>query len=429
MEKVELDIVSNGMDGEGIARKDGKVFFIDGAIEGEKVLAIITKENKNFSTAKLDQILEKSQFRCKPECKFFDKCGGCNLQHMAYKKQLKIKRQNVQNLFNKLNLKYEVLNCKKSQLEYGYRNKLTLYLNENNSLCFYKKNSKELIEINNCCLVDNKFNYLIKKLNIFFKDNREFSFVLKGVSIRKINDFFIISLILTKKTNLDNLQNYLKLFKINYALYYCINNKKNSNIPLEPCYFVGGENKIYLTEFNIKYPVYPLSFLQVNNEIKKKIYSQIVEFVKGHKNVLDAYSGAGLLSAILAKSNEQVFAVEINPSAHEASRQLCKMNNIQNVINICADCAKELPQLIKNYNFDCIVLDPARAGVDKVILNTINNAGIKNVIYLSCNPATLARDLKILVEGGYNITFAQPYDMFPQTANVETLVKLEYKGN
>ena len=285
-----------------------------------------------------------------------------------------------------------------------------------------------MTEINNCCLVDNKFNYLIKKLNLFFKDNREFSFVLKGISIRQINEYFIINLILTKKINFDNLQNYLKLFKINYSLFYCINNKKNSNIPLEPCYFVGGEQKIYLTEFGIKYPVYPLSFLQVNNEIKKKIYNQIVEFVTGHKNVLDAYSGAGLLSAILAKNNEQVFAVEINPSAHEASKLLCKINNIQNVINICADCVKELPQLINSYNFDCIVLDPARAGVDKNILTTINNAKIKSIVYLSCNPATLARDLKALVDdGGYVISFAQPYDMFPQTANVETLVKLEYK--
>lgn len=427
MEKIELDIVSNGMDGEGIARKEGKVFFVDGAIEGEKVHAIITKENKNFCMAKLDLITEKSQFRCKPKCRFFGKCGGCDLQHIAYEKQLEIKKQNVQNLFNKFNLKYEVLNCEKSQLEYGYRNKLTLYLNENNTLCFYKKNSKELTEINNCCLADNKFNYLIKKLNLFFKDNREFSFVLKGISIRQINEYFIINLILTKKINLDNLQNYLKLFKINYALYYCINNKKNSNIPLEPCYFVGGEQKIYLTEFGIKYPVYPLSFLQVNNEMKKKIYSKIIELVKGHKNVLDAYSGAGLLSAILAKNNEQVFAVEINPSAHEASMLLCKTSKIKNVTNICADCAKELPRLINNYNFDCIVLDPARAGVDKNILTAINDAKIKSIVYLSCNPSTLSRDLKILVEGGYIITFAKPYDMFPQTSNVETLVKLEYK--
>ena len=120
MERVELDIVSNGMDGEGIARNNGKVFFVDGAIEGEKVHAIITKENKNFCMAKLDLITEKSQFRCKPRCGYFGKCGGCDLQHIAYEKQLEIKRQNVQNLFKKFNLKYVVMNCEKSQLEYGY---------------------------------------------------------------------------------------------------------------------------------------------------------------------------------------------------------------------------------------------------------------------------------------------------------------------
>lgn len=426
MDYVELDILSNGMNGEGISKKDGKVYFVDGAIQGEKVNAEIIKNNKNFSIAKLDKIIVESKLRCTPKCKYFGDCGGCNLQHILYNQQLVIKKQNVQNLFNKHHINFDVLDCEKSQ-EYCYRNKLTLYLNKNNCLCFYKKNSKELVEINNCLLVNNDFNNLIKLINIFLKTNKEYnSFILKGITIRQINNNFIINLIVTKKINLLKLQNYLKLNKINYALYYCINDMKNSNIPMYPCIFSDGDSDIFIEEFGIKYPVYPMSFLQVNFDIKKIIYNKIISFVNGKNYVLDAYSGAGLLSAILAKHNKNVIAVEIDKSASKACEVLCEINNITNIKNICGDCKVELPNLFNKTSFDFVVLDPARSGVDRKILETIIESKVKNVAYLSCNPATLTRDLEILQNGGYRIDFAKPYDMFPQTSNVETLVILSY---
>lgn len=425
MKKVELDIVSNGMNGEGIARNNGKVYFVNGAIKGERVTANIIKENKNFGYAKIENILNKSEFRSTPRCKYYGVCGGCNLQHIKYEKQLEIKTQNVQNLFDKHKLNATVTMCQGGQ-EFEYRNKITMFLSKNNSLGFYKENSRELCEINYCCLVNNEFNNLINKLNNFFKLNKEFNaFVLKGLSIRQINDKYIINLILSKKIILTKLQNYLKLNKINYALFYCINNKKNSNIPEYPCYFVAGNEQIFLNEYSIKYPVYPMSFLQVNNQVKKLVYDEIMERVKGYANVIDAYSGAGLLSAILAKNNKNVVAVEIDESASKACELLCKNNNIKNVKSICGDCTKVMPQLLQENKYDFIVLDPARAGVDQNILREIVNYKIQNIIYLSCNPATLTRDLEMLTNGGYKIIFAKPYDMFPQTSNVETLVQLK----
>lgn len=427
MEKVELDIVSNGMNGEGIARYNGKVYFVDGAIQGERVIANVIKENKNFGYAQMENILNKSEFRCTPRCKYYGICGGCNLQHIKYEKQLEIKTQNVQNLFDKRKLNANVSICQGGQ-DFGYRNKITMYLSKNNSLGFYKENSKQLCEVNYCHLINNDFNSLLNKLNDFFKINKEFNFfVLKGLSIRQINDKYIINLILTKKIILTKLQNYLKLNKINYALYYCINNKNNSNIPQYPCYFVAGEEQVFSSEYNIKYPVYPMSFLQVNNNIKKLVYDKIIEIVKGYDNIIDAYSGAGLLSAILAQHNKNVVAVEIDESASKSCVELCRKNNIKNVKSICGDCSKVLPQLFKENKFDFIVLDPARAGVDNIILQDIINYKIQNIIYLSCNPATLTRDLEVLINGGYKIIFAKPYDMFPQTSNVETLVQLKYE--
>ena len=246
MENYEFYIDSNGMNGEGISRLNGKVYFINGAIEGEKVIAKVVKENKNFGYAQTEKMLTKSDYRCEPKCKYYGICGGCNMQHIKYEKQLEIKTQNVQNLFNKHKLNASVSMCQGGQ-DFEYRNKITMYLSKNNSLGFYKENSRELCEINYCCLVNNDFNNLINKLNNFFKLNKEFNtFVLKGLSIRLINDKYSINLILTKKIILTKLQNYLKLNKINYAIYYCINNKKNSNIPEYPCYFVAGDEQIAL---------------------------------------------------------------------------------------------------------------------------------------------------------------------------------------
>ena len=223
------------------------------------------------------------------------------------------------------------------------------------------------------------------------------------------------------------LENYLKLNKINYSLHYCVNNKQNSNLPSYPVYFVGGVEKIILDEFGIKYPIYPMSFLQVNNGVKSKIYTHILSLVDGDSTILDAYSGAGLLSACMAKKSKHVFAVEIDKSANQACVDLCELNKIKNLTAICGDVGAVVPTLVKENKVDIIVLDPARKGVDEETLNSIVSAKPKKVIYLSCNPATLVRDLAILCSRDYKIEFIQPYDMFPQTSEVETLVLLEHK--
>lgn len=426
MEK-ELLIISNGMNGEGIARCDGKVFFIDSAVEGDIVTVELVKENKNFTMANVKSILEKSEHRCDPKCEYYGACGGCNLMHINYDKQLAIKTQNVQNLIDKSKLNVKVENCIKSE-QFNYRNKLTLYLTKNNKLGFYERNSKKLIEINSCCLVDNKFNNLINKLNIFFSNNKEFnSFILKGIAIRQIDDKIIINLILNKKIITTKIENYLKLNKINYALYYCVNSK--NNLPNYPIYFIGGINDVFMEEFGVKYPVYPMSFLQINNEIKQQVYERILSLVDENKIVLDAYSGAGLLSAIIAKKSKRVYAVEIDKSASEACEKLAKLNKINNLVGICGDCASEVPKLVKQENIDVVVFDPARKGVDGNTLNAVLKAKPMKIVYLSCNPATLCRDLRILLEGGeYKISFVQPYDMFPNTSEVETLVELKRKN-
>ena len=182
-----------------------------------------------------------------------------------------------------------------------------------------------------------------------------------------------------------------------------------------------------MQEFEIAYQVNNRSFLQVNNEVKNKIYSKIISEINYAKNVCDAYSGAGLLSAIVAKNAENVYGIEIIPEANINAEELKKQNGLKNLTNICGDCSKVLPTLAKQLKSDfSLILDPPRKGVDKVVCDAIIASEPKQIIYLSCNPATLARDLNLLKDK-YEIEFVQPYDMFPQTANIETLVKLNLR--
>lgn len=181
-------------------------------------------------------------------------------------------------------------------------------------------------------------------------------------------------------------------------------------------YVVGG----------VKCQVSPASFLQVNEDVQNRIYEDIQKLVSAKKNVLNAYGGTGLLAAILAKNSQKVFSVEINKSAAKDCAALFENNNIMNAFSICGDCRVEIPKVLATDSIDCVVVDPPRAGVEKSILETIKKTDIPEILYLSCNPQTLIRDLKILQES-YYIDFVQPYDMFPQTYHIETLVKLTKK--
>ena len=192
--------------------------------------------------------------------------------------------------------------------------------------------------------------------------------------------------------------------------------------------YIYGLKELNMTELGINYSVNNRSFLQVNDDVKTKIYNKILSFTSGSKKIIDAYSGAGLLSSIMAKNGSEVMGVEIIEEATKNAENLKKINNLDNLTNFNGDCAKIIPELISKQKEDfTVVIDPPRKGIDKSVIDALILAKPKKIVYLSCNPATLARDLGYLSEN-YNVNFVQPYDMFPQTANVETLVELSLKN-
>ena len=383
-----------GMNGEGIAHENKRAVFVPFYLPGEVV------EN--------GELLKKSEFRITPVCPYFKTCGGCHLQHLKYEETLKFKEDKIKNIFKKFKIKVKVLPCEPSPKIYNYRNKLTLKC-DGEKLGLYKINTHEVVDIAECKISSNEINRAIKIIREINLNN-----VREIILQNYLNNILITFKIIDKNyNNIIPLKDKLKEFK-SYGIFV---EYKNNTI------FQMGEKYILKEEFNIKYPFTNNSFYQINDEVKNIIYSDILANISTSDKVLDAYSGSGLLSACMARKAKLVTGVEIVPSATQNANKLKELNGLKNLQNINGDFVKEL---IYKINFNVCVLDPPRAGVNREAIELIMKKRPQKVIYLSCNPATLARDLCLFCER-YNISSLKPYDMFPNTHHVETLAVLELK--
>ena len=390
-----MQIDDLGMNGEGIAHENKKAVFVPFYLPGEVV------EN--------GELLKKSEFRITPVCPYFKTCGGCHLQHLKYEETLKFKEDKIKNIFKKFKIKVKVLPCEPSPKIYNYRNKLTLKC-DGEKLGLYKINTHEVVDIAECKISSNEINRAIKIIREINLNN-----VREIILQNYLNNILITFKIIDKNyNNIIPLKDKLKEFK-SYGIFV---EYKNNTI------FQTGEKYILKEEFNIKYPFTNNSFYQINDEVKNIIYSDILANISSSDKVLDAYSGSGLLSACMARKAKLVTGVEIVPSATQNANKLKELNDLKNLQNINGDFVKEI---IYKINFNVCVLDPPRAGVNREAIELILQKGPQKVIYLSCNPATLARDLCLFCER-YNISSLKPYDMFPNTHHVETLAVLELKN-
>ena len=425
------------MNFEGVARKDGKVYFVPYSLIGEEVLAEVVENKKKFANARISELKTTAKERVQPLCPYFYECGGCDIQHLFYDKQLEYKTKHIKETLEKVaEIQFDVKPTIKSENNYFYRNKASFVVVDENGktkVGMFKHNSHGLVDINQCFLMNDNITkaYKIIKDYILTNNIKGYDFTkhcgeLKFVVIRSIGEQTLVALVVTKKIKWANdLYKQLNKEFSNIGLVLCYNKSKNSTILSNDYEFVEGIKQIDLEEFGIKYDINIASFLQVNNEIKNKIYTQVLNEID-NEIVVDAYAGAGLLSAILATKAKRVYSIEIVKQASESAEKLKISNNIKNLEIINGDCSIIVPKVIKDIEEDfTIVLDPARVGCDEKVINVAKNA--KKIIYISCNPIALAKDLKTLTLT-HNIKYIQPFDMFPQTKHVETLVMLEIKG-
>lgn len=431
-----VTIVDLGINGEGIAKHDGAVIFVPFALKDEVVKIHIIYAKSKFYVGKILDIITPSPYRVKPVCPYFSKCGGCDLQHLEYNQTLNFKTNLVSNTLKnvgKLDVVDKVLPCISAN-QYYYRNKFSFPIGYDGEgyVGMYKENSHTIIKIDNCHIqqpwaldVITIFNNFLRtaKNSIYNEQSKEG--LIKHLVCRMEQNHLLICVVVNgnKLNEYDLLIEMLKEKFANFSLMLNINKLQNNVILTETYKILYGNPQISLNQEGLKYNISLNSFMQVNTQIANMIYSKVKEKVK-NEVVVNAFSGAGFLSGLLAQSAKFVYGIEIVESAHLDAETLKSTNNITNLKNICGDAKIELPK-IKDFEF--IVLDPPRKGCGKDVMDTILNVMPNKILYISCNPATLARDLAYL-NGKYEIEFVQPFDMFPQTRHVETLVSLFRKN-
>lgn len=392
---VKIDKLAHNF--KGIAKVNDKVVFVEDVLPTEIVDVRIVKDKKHYSEGVSTNIIEKSSDRVDSICPYFKECGGCSTGYIKYDKALIYKKSIVKEIIKKYagyDVDPEIIS---NYQEYKYRNKVTLRV-LNGNLAYTKEGSNELININKCYLVNDNINNIISTLNNIDLTG------LSEVIIRGTDDIMVI---LYGDINGSIVINELK-DKVNSIV---LNDK-----------VIYGNEYITINVSKYKYSIYPRSFFQVNTDMISKLYDKVLEYAGTSKTLTDLYCGAGTIGIYLAKNFDTVKGIEINKAAIDSANLNKKINNINNISFECKNANE-----ISNISSDVVVVDPPRSGLDKKTINTLLDSSSKKIVYVSCDPITLARDLNILKEK-YELKDITLFDMFPNTRHIETVCNLDRKN-
>ena len=388
--------------GRGVVHIDNIPVFVDGALSDEEVEIEITKTKKNYMEGIVTKRIKDSIDRVKPLCPYYDECGGCDLMHIPYNKQLEFKENKIKEILKKF-ANIENINKIISTKQYNYRNKITLQVNEKIGL--YKKKSYDLVAIDECLITDNKINNIIKRLKKIDLKN------IKQIVIRATNEVMLIFYIKDKINEKEIINSFNDLDSI-----VVIDDKEK---------VIHGKKYIEEDINNYRFIISPQSFFQVNFDGMQKLYNKAIEYANiNNDNVLDLYCGTGTIGIYASIYAKKVLGIEINQSAIKDAFINKEINNINNIDFKVGD-VKDLVDKI-NFKPDIIFVDPPRSGLDSKTTQYLLNIKANKIIYISCNPVTLARDLNIL-KNKYDVIEVTPVDMFPNTYHVECVVLLQYK--
>ncbi len=446
MEKfVDLKIENFSSSGEGIARKDGYVIFVENALPAEVVRAEILKENKNFAKARVVEILEPSSGRVKPFCALYNACGSCSLQHADYELQLKLKKEIVQDAMKKVaGLDIEVEDVVPSPENKEFRCKIQYPLAQTKVskrvlAGYYRPKSHELVNIKVCPIQPKICDEIIEfmrtraqELGIDCYDEKSHAGMLKHIVIR--HSSFTKENLLTFVVNDEKVIHSLKRLcfeifeKFNTVIGVCVNfNTSKSNVILgKKTEVICGNPTIDEQILDKKFKIGANTFFQINPKSAENIFAYVKEILaktEEKPTVLDAYAGIASFGIVMSDVAKKVVSVEENPDATALVAEVLELNNIKNLEIFTEDSGKFMQR--QTEKFDAIILDPPRKGCDENCLNEALRLAKDKIIYVSCNPATLARDLKYLTEKGAKVKSVKPFDMFCHTLHVETVAIIE----
>lgn len=433
-----VEIIDQGFEGEGIAKIEGFTIFIEGAIKGEKCRILIVKVTSSHAFGKLVEILEKSKYRVEPDCATYKRCGGCNLRHIDYEETLNIKQNTVQNLVNKtLNNKIKVEMTVGMGNPYNYRNKAQYPVGFDKSgepvMGVYAKRTHEIIPMRNC-MIQNPVSEKIANvvLGFFIKNNipiyneKNGEGLLRHIVIKVgIKTHEIMCILVLNKKELKKEKELIKVLIREFPEIKTIvknYNMKNTNVILgNENEVIYGDGYIYDELGDYTFKISPLSFYQINPIQTEALYNIAIEMadLKKTDTLFDLYCGIGTIGIFASPYVNKVYGIEIVKQAIEDAKENANINNIRNIEFFAGDVEKVFENVLKEHNVkpDVIFVDPPRKGLDKHTIENILNIKPEKIVYISCNPASLVRDLKLLEES-YEIKKIQPVDMFPFTSNI-----------
>ena len=432
-----------GVHGEGIGSVDGFTVFVPGALPGETVTAEITLLKKSYAVGKLLSIEQESPFRTVPKCPVYENCGGCQLSHLTYEGQLDVKYRRVKDVIERIadesgDLVRPVL---PAAHPFAYRNKMAVpagLVKGKAALGCYRQGSHDIIPVSSCAIQKEENNRLlrfarrfIEKYGISVYDEKTRKGSLRHVLGRVGDGGKMMAVLVTASEILPEEKRWIEEIKKELpevvSLWHNIQSKLGNTILGAKIRHLWGRETLTASLCGLRFEVSPYSFFQVHKEQAEILYEKALAYadLKGGETVIDAYCGTGTISLCLAKKAKRVIGIEIVKPAIEDAKKNAKKNHMENTEFYAADAGKLMPQLYrKGLVPDVIVMDPVRAGCSEEVLKAAAGMNPKRIVYVSCNPATFARDTKILKLEGYEIKKVQPVDMFPQTMHVETVALL-----
>lgn len=419
-----VNVVNMTHEGRGVAKIDDFVVFIDGAITGEVVEIKVLHRAKKYAIAEIYKIVEPASERVEPFCRVYNSCGGCSLQHLRYDVQLKFKQNYVMDCLQRIGgFKHiKVSATRGMKFPYHYRNKVQ-YPVADGKAGFYKRRSHKIVEHRVCAIQPDEVNEIMNYMKPLVPD------YIKHIIFRTGTEGVMIVLVSKKaRTDLDEL---VKLVTERYSIIKTIianiNTEETNTILGEKNKALYGTGKITDRMLGIEYSISPNSFYQINKEQTRYLYTKISKMagLTGKETVYDLYCGIGSIGLYLARKAKKVIGVESVAAAVKDAKANAKVNGIKNLKFVQGKAEEVADELIEKHGKpNVVIVDPPRKGCAEKLLNTIVNMKPKKIIYVSCNPATLARDLKILCDKGFCPGKVQPVDMFPFTSHVETVVML-----
>ncbi len=444
---IEVDFIDLTHDGAGVAKVEGYPLFVANALPGEKAKIKVTKVNKGYGFGRLIEIIEKSPYRVEPLCPIYKECGGCQLQHLSYEGQMYAKEKQVREVLTRIgklgNVKvHPVIGMEEP---WRYRNKAQVPIGEQEGGLiggFYQQRTHQIIDMKTCLIQQEKNDEVVQivkeicgRYGVRAYDEAKHKGTLRHIMVRYgLVTKEVMVVLVARTSDLPNKNKIVKEIVEKVAglksVILNVNAKKTNVIMGDESEVLWGEEVIYDYIGEIKFAISSRSFYQVNPDQTKVLYGKALEYadLSGEETVIDAYCGIGTISLFLAQKARKVYGVEIVPEAIEDAKRNAELNGIVNAEFAVGESETVIPQWYESgVRADVLVVDPPRKGCDEALLQTIIEMKPKKVVYVSCNPATLARDLRFLEDGGYKTVEVQPVDMFPQTMHCEAVAKLILK--